>query len=254
MTDPEITTRLRDVLVARAGGYLRNPPRRSQVTCAVCAAPAAGYTRCFICQGHRAQAGLADRTAFLTFAVAGQQSAYVMRGYKAQPPVGEHVTTVTLLALLALVMHRDCPGAMASQPVTHWATVPSLPARPGEHPLHRIIGNVAPGNEIRLTAAAQCRAPRDVSPAHFSAGAPLPPGSHVLLIDDTWTTGGHAQSAVLALRRAAATQVSVLVVARWINKDYRGNAAFLTELAGRDYDPAVCPWTGGACPLPPPAG
>jgi adenine/guanine phosphoribosyltransferase-like PRPP-binding protein len=76
----------------------------------------------------------------------------------------------------------------------------------------------------------------------------IAPESHVLLIDDTWATGGHAQSAVLALRKAGAAQVSVLVVARWLKEDYGDNKRFIAELANRDYDPSICPWTGGQCP------
>jgi hypothetical protein len=71
--------------------------------------------------------------------------------------------------------------------------------------------------------------------------------SHVLLLDDT-STGGHAQSAVLGLRAAGAARVSLLVVARWIKKDFGNNAEFLRELADRDYDPEICPWAGGNCP------
>jgi hypothetical protein len=246
MPDQEAVARLSTALVSRAGGYLRNPVRRQGVTCAVCVAPVVGYERCYQCD-HRGHAGLADVAAFLTYAVAGQQSGYVMRGYKAQPPVGEHQTIVTLLLLVGLSGHAGCPGALAGAPVTQWATVPSLPARPGEHPLHRIVGAVAPGPEAVLTAAATAQFPRDVNPGHFRADAALSPGSHVLLIDDTWTGGGHAQSAVLALRQAGAARVSVLVVARWIREDF-GNSGFLSALASRDYDPRTCPWTGGACP------
>jgi hypothetical protein len=70
----------------------------------------------------------------------------------------------------------------------------------------------------------------------------------VLLLDDTWTGGGHAQSAVLGLRAAGATRVSLLVVARWIKPDFGNNPSFLRELAERDYHPGICPWTGGNCP------
>jgi hypothetical protein len=251
MLDQEAVARLSAALVARAGGYLRNPVRQDHVTCPVCTTPVAGYERCFQCNRLRAYAGLADATAFLTYAVAGQQSGYVMRGYKAPWPVDEHVTIVALLILLELSMHSQCPGMLAGTPVTHWATVPSLPAKPGEHPLHRIVSTSAPGREVRLMAAASARRPRDVDPAHFSTDARLAQGSHVLLIDDTWTGGGHAQSAVLALRAAGATHMSVLVVARWIKEDFGDNAKFLRELAGRDYDPQVCPWTGGSCPQGP---
>lgn len=249
MLEQETIERLRAALVSRAGGYLRNPVRQDRVTCAVCVTPVAGYERCYQCStdGHLSL-GLADTVAFLTYAVAGQQSGYVMRGYKAPRPLEEHRAIVTLLILLALSRHVDCPGALAGTPVTHWATVPSLPAKAGEHPLHGIVGKLAFGSEVALVAAAQAQFPRDVSPRHFSTNGRLPQGSHVLLIDDTWVRGGRAQSAVLALRKAAAAHVSVLVVARWIKEDFGDNAKFLRELASRDYDPEICPWTGSSCP------
>ena len=135
MTDPKVTAALGSVLVSRAGGYLRNPLRVDQVTCTVCATPTAGYVRCYTCQMHRSSPGLADSTAFATYAVGGQQSGYVMREYKAQRPVKEHVTIVTLLTFPALALHSQCPEALLGKPVTHWAAVPSLPAKPGEVPV-----------------------------------------------------------------------------------------------------------------------
>jgi len=77
---------------------------------------------------------------------------------------------------------------------------------------------------------------------------PARPGEHVLVTDDTWVGGGLAQSAVLAARQAGAQHVSVLVLARWLNEDYGSNARFLADLASRDFDPQLCPWTGGRCP------
>jgi predicted amidophosphoribosyltransferase len=248
MLDEETTARLSGALVARAGGYLRNPVRQRRTTCAVCSAPVAGQGRCFACGLHRAYEGLADACAFLTYAVAGQQSGLVLRGYKEPDSPQEHRVVVALLLMVGLSRHARCPEVLGGAPVTHWASVPSLPARPGEHPLHAIVAQMAPGREARLAAAASARFPRDLDPRHFSADSPLPPGSHVLLIDDTWAGGGHAQSAALAVRRAGAGRVSLLVAARWISPDSGGNVAFLRELAAREYDPAICPWTGGTCP------
>jgi predicted amidophosphoribosyltransferase len=247
MLDQEAVARLGAALVSRAGGYLRNPVREDRVTCAVCATPVDGYERCFQCGSH-GHSGLADAVAFSTYAVAGQQSGYVMRGYKARPPLEEHRTIVTLLILLALSIHAECPGRLAGAPVTHWATVPSLPAKPGEHPLHEIVSNLAAGSEAPLGAAAKAQFPRDVNAQHFSTSVRLPPDSHVLLIDDTWVRGGRAQSAALALRTAGAAHVSALVVARWIKEDFSDNAKFLSRLSSRDYDPGICPWTGSDCP------
>jgi orotate phosphoribosyltransferase len=110
------------------------------------------------------------------------------------------------------------------------------------------VTGLAPGEEIPLIAVEQVRDPRGARPDHFRAGEPVPPGAHVLVIDDTWASGGHAQSAVLALRAAGAGRVSVLVVARWLSREHRGTAEFLKELEHTDYDPVICPWTGGDCP------
>jgi predicted amidophosphoribosyltransferase len=247
LLDDADARRLTAALVSRAGGYLRNPIRQPYVTCAVCTTPVNQYQLCYKCSGQSGYAGLADATAFLTYAVAGQQSGYVMRGYKAQQPVDEHVMILAMLVWLALSIHQVCPARLAGIPVTHWATVPSLPAKAGEHQLHRIVSTIGLGPEVRLLAAANAQHPRDVNPAHFTTDGELPLGSHVLLLDDTWTSGGHAQSAATALHRSGARRVSLLVVARWIKEDFADNANFLRGLSGKDYNPAICPWTGGPC-------
>jgi predicted amidophosphoribosyltransferase len=236
------------VLAAIAGGYLRNPIRQDYVTCADCTTPVSGYRLCFTCNRHRIRPGLADTTAFLTYAVAGQNSGRVMRGYKARPSVPEHRLVVGLLLRLALEGHIRCPGVIASLPVTHWAIVPSLPSKPYPHPLLSLVTGHVRGTESPIASAVTTADPRAVSPSHFTCTAPLPAASHALLIDDTWTTGGHAHSAALALRNAGAARVSVLVVARWLKEDYGNNKQFLADLATRDYDPRICPWTGGPCP------
>jgi len=248
MTDRGLVPRPDLMLSAIAGGYLRNPVRVKRVTCADCLTPVVGYDLCFTCKGHHAQGGLADAIAFLTYAIAGQKSSHVMRGYKAPRPVTEHRQVVALLLLVALENHLGCGEVLAGRPVTHWAVVPSLPAKPPAHPLRGLVTGRAKGIEVRLAAAGSVQQPRAISSDHFTCGVRLPQGSHVLLIDDTWATGGHLQSAVLALRKAGATRVSALVAARWLKEDYGDNKSFIAELADRDYNPLICPWTGAGCP------
>jgi hypothetical protein len=214
----------------------------------VCATPVDGYELCYQCSRQRDHGGMADAVAPLTYAVAGGQSGYVMRGYKANPAVEEHRAIVAILSVLGVSKHGACAGGLVGRAVTHWATVPSLPAKPGEHPLHRIIARCAQWPEVPLVAASEAANPRELNSSHFSAGVQLPGDAHVLLVDDTWTSGGHAQSATMALRRVGAARVSVLVIARWVRGDYGDNAKFLRDLSGRDYDPDICPWTGDRCP------
>jgi hypothetical protein len=45
-------------------------------------------------------------------------------------------------------------------------------------------------------------------------------GKSVLLLDDTWTTGGHAQSASYALLGASARAVALVVIGRHFRPDY----------------------------------
>jgi len=194
---------------------------------------------------------LADQVALLTYA-ADRQTHYMMRGYKAPTPVEEHEVVVQFALLVALHDHTVCAGKLLQADVTHWATIPSMPAKPGEHPLRRLVRPGAPGEEVVLTAAASSAAPRAVDINHFSM-SDLPTGAHVLLIDDTWTRGGHVPSAAIAARKAGAKHVSALVVARWIEtswqiSDYGTNDNFMRERCKDDYDPSICPWTGRNCP------
>jgi predicted amidophosphoribosyltransferase len=224
----------------------RNAVRGTRETCGRCAIPAYRYEYCLACEKFAKRSDLADLVAMLTYAVAGEPSGEVLKGYKSDEP--EHHAIVSELVRLALSLHARCPGALARAEVSHWAAVPSLPRKPGEHALHDIVRDVAPGREVRLLAAEKVRRPRAVSADHFAAESPVPAGAHVLLLDDTWTTGGHAQSAALALKKAGAGRVSLLVAARWIKPDFGDNGWFLGRLRRQAYDPAICPWTGGACP------
>jgi len=244
--DSEKLGLFRDFLVARAGGYLRNPIREPLVTCGVCATPVDGYQRCYRCNEHHREHGndLADLVAPVTYAIAGNQAAYVMRGYKAGRPVPEHIRIVSAMTWVALTEHAACAGTLTSRPVTHWGTVPSLPLKPGDHIFRRIVATSPPvPNEVVLTAATRVASPRAAKLGHFTAV--VPSGSHVLLLDDTWTEGGHAQSAALALRDAGAATVSVMVVARWINPEFGSNSTFIRERLTNNYDPEICPWTCG---------
>jgi hypothetical protein len=257
VTSPAVLEQFRGVLVRIAGGYLRNTIRTYRVTCAVCTTPCPGYERCIPCQKQLREPGQrADQVAALTYVFANRQSGYVMKGYKAQPrPVQEHREIVALTAILGLGLHSGCAGTLVGSDITHWSAVPSMPAKAVEHPLRRLVTQAAPGLECTLTGAATATNPRAIDSDHFRM-PPVPEGTHVLLIDDTWTSGGHAQSAVLAARAAGAAHVSVLVVARWIEPSWAvldgerkiDPEAYLRGLSAADYDPMICPWTGGACP------
>ena len=255
MTDPRIVS-AKQALVATAGGFLRNPGGPG--TCNRCRTPTATQPLCSQCVSVSSLVGAQDLTGFMTYAGYFDpihQAGLTMRGYKNPSiPRGAHWRTVALLSALGLIAHVRCPGAILGAPVTAWATVPSLPPKPHApvHPLNEIARQLTRdgAHEVPLIAAESTSNPRAIDVNHFSVDPTVAAGHHVLLVEDTWTGGGHVTSAAMALKRGGATHVSVLVLARWLSIGWEATtpAWAKSRLASPDFDPDVCPWTAGACP------
>lgn len=253
---PDTLEILRQSLTATAGGYLRNVVRRES-TCVTCFTPLLTGGTCRDCSSTAYIPGLPEARGFVIYAGYGEpisQAGRLMRSYKQWHGTPQMRDTVSLLAALSLRGHANCVGTLVGQPVTAWASVPSLPHRDSEHALHALVQPLArPGsNEIVLRAAPADRVqnPRAVQASHYSVVAGRPDGAHVLIIDDTWTSGGHIQSAALAIRAAGATAVSTLALARWLSLGWMDTTeTWLKENLSRpDFDAQLCPWTHGRCP------
>lgn len=255
MTDPRIVN-AKKALVATAGGFLRNPGGPG--TCSRCFTPTASLPMCSPCASAVTLSGAQDLTGFMTYAGYFDpisQAGHTMRGYKNPSiPKGTHWRTVALLAALGLIEHVSCPGRILGTHVSAWATVPSLPPKleVTVHPLNDIVRQLtrAGAHEVALTAAAGVSDPRSSNVNHYSASTSAAAGHHVLLIEDTWTGGGHVTSAAMALRVAGATHISVLVLARWLSVGWEATtpAWAKSRLTAPDFNPDVCPWTQAACP------
>ena len=252
--DPRVA-QVRQTLAMTAGGFLRNPRRTG--TCRHCFTPTMSRPVCDRCRtllSHARGPELLGVMAYAGYLDPITQSGHLMRGYKnPRLPSGPHRQTVALMAALALLGHATCPGALINAPVTAWATVPSLPPKPDlpKHPLNDIVSKLARphATEVTLTAETSVLNAREVNPSHYTA-TPNAAGHHVLIIDDTWTSGSHATSAALAARAAGATHVSVLVLARWLSDGWEATTAQWARqrLTKPDFDPDICPWTQGGCP------
>jgi hypothetical protein len=253
VTDPDIQA-VKNALVGTSGGFLRNLVRDS--TCVRCFTPVFSGQMCSKCGYHQAIGrgpnilGLMSYAGYLSPIT---QSGHTMRGYKNPTiPRSGPWQTVVLLAALGLQGHSHCPGRLLGVPVTTWATVPSLPRKPQPHSLNEIARGLtrAPESEIVLLGSQSVVDPRAVNAGHFRVVAGNPQGSHVLLIDDTWTSGGHVISATEALRAAGASHVSALVLARWLTLGWDATTERWANdhLKLPDYQADVCPWTQAECP------
>lgn len=244
------------LLQGLAGTYLRNP-LRTDGGCARCAgATNPGFAECFQC-GRIYGDRLPDLTGFMTYAADGTQAGHLMYGYKARIPLPERSLVVSLLLQRALVSHAACPEQIIGKPITHWTTVPSTKHRPGPHPLRDLVGIFRFEPELVLHHAAGVASQRkQVVPNLFRASGQVPACSHVLVVDDTWTSGGIVLSAVHAVRSAGASAVTVMCIARWLGFDFMcrppagnpGHDLRSQLLRQHVYDLARCPYTGGRCP------
>ena len=230
--------------------FLRNVVREPSRTCGVCAAPVDGHSLCWRCRHHRRSLGLADLVAPLAYAVDGTDLAAVLRNYKNHPLRRERdrcALIVSELLRLGISDHERCLGAVTGQPVSARVVIPSLTSRIGIHPMVAIAESLGLTGDVALQPALDGRCDRVVDSEKFTAAGAVT-RRHVLVLDDVWTTGSNAQSAALALRRAGAAAVSVMVIGRWLNPCHPLSARFIRERLQDDYDPLVCPVTGHRCP------
>lgn len=243
---------LYDLLHALGGSFLRDTIRQP-LGCRVCAKPSDKFPTCYPC-GHVDQRGLPDTTGFLTYAADGTTAGTLMYGYKSPHATDEQRALVTLL-LWHGVQHLTCAEKQVGAAITHLAVVPSTRGRV-DHPLRDRASAAIPSTltSHSLKHVTGVAASRQVAQDDLFTCESLPSLSHVLVVDDTWTSGNKVFSATLALRRAGASQVTSLCVARWLSVDFisapaQPTAPLLAELANRSvYNPSTCPFTNGPCP------
>lgn len=256
MSEDDIDARVGEItraLAVSAGGYLRNPVRTQYATCGTCATPVQGYDRCYQCNQIRSMAGIADLVVPLTYGIEGEQSHFLIRHYKDnQDAAVRHRLTVVMsrLLFLGIVLHETCIEKQIGQEVDRRFAVPSLSGRKGIHPFVELTTSMhATGPSPLLVAAPGASSARIIAGSQFDLSPETDlTGEHVLLIDDTWTKGSRTQSAALALRRYGVRYVSVMVVSRYLKPGYADNSEFIRKHLRRDYDPHICPVTGGDCP------
>jgi hypothetical protein len=209
------------VLRARARAAtagLPGVPEPGPGVCACCRGPARrGYARCFHCRLHAETAPglLADLVAPVACAPKGSRLATDLWLYKSGR-AGAREAGAALLAMLLVFLHDEGPRIwpLSGPPPDCACVVPSGRGRPGPHPLQALVhGRLAlPWAGLAARPGADTWG-RLLDPGRFRAARPLT-GATVLLLDDTWTSGGTAQSAAVALKRAGARSVAVVVVGR----------------------------------------
>lgn len=195
--------------------------------CRTCRGPAqAGFARCYQCDLAHARCGglLADVVAPVAYALKGGRLAGDLWRYKSGSP-GAAEAGARLTAMLAGFLREHGAqvwraAGMAAGPGLA-AVVPSGQGRPGPHPLLSIVASCMDLPIVALSAApgaaSRGRGLGDgVAVGWLTVGGPVA-GADVLLVDDTWVSGGSAQSAAAALKLAGARRVALVVLGRHVD-------------------------------------
>jgi hypothetical protein len=171
----------------------------------------------------------------IAHAVRGGQLAGDLWQYKSDR-AGAAESAARLREMLAAYL-RDHGGSvwraagMAAGPQSV-AVVPSGRGRPGGHPLLGLVGSCVDLPLVGLSIAPQEAAHvRGVDPRWLRVNGQVA-GADVLVVDDTWVSGGSAQSAAAALKLAGASRVAIVVLGRHVNPDDPRSAPFLAALRG----------------------
>lgn len=219
-----------DQVAGPYANFLVRVPSGGLDVCPACRSMVSGYPMCYPCSSATWVLGnaTADLTAFVSMAPNNEQLARELITYK-HPNVRDadrQWKTVGLAAVLWkwLGIHERC--LVARLGIDRFDLVTSVPSTSGRqtHPLRSVVAEVVSGTSDRhadlLAVARTDLEQREHAADRFRTTRSLT-GARVLVVDDTWTTGAHAQSASAALKAAGARTVAVVAIGRWFNPAYQ---------------------------------
>jgi len=225
--------------------------------CLLCTAPIeTRFSKCFAC-GHAPANAIPDEATFLSYAMNGLQSGTVARQYKDafNSPGGDPRSRQDMQILLYLCMakHVDCLLRVHAFERLGVTFVPSGSGRK-EHPLEQHLFPYVQGPpviDIHRTAPSRLEGRRDagIDPGRYEIPSDVT-DAHILVLDDTWTTGTQMMSVVAALRAAGAARVTTLCIMRYLQREYPPTAGWLEEQGTLPkYSDDFCPVTRSfTCP------
>lgn len=208
-----------------------------------------GFDTCYKC-GH--QPDSLDAMVPITYSEHLGQIHLALRNYKdgGSSAIRRH-DAIRLAAILwrFLSEHETCVARAAG--AGHFDLVTVVPSSSPERDKHSAFAGLTGWVEPIKSRLQRTLEPtgevegREFAVNRFKATADLS-GASVLLLDDTWATGGHAQSAAHALVTAGAQKVALVVIGRHIRPEYEPisdsgkTCGDLLESLPDDFDWATC--------------
>ena len=205
-----------------------------------------GYAHCRHCRRTR---GHADVVAPISLCIRGGALHAALRGYN--DGTQQRVRDLHLQRLAALLddflgAHERCLAKAATTRAFDAVTVvpSSSPVRDALRPSLRRLAAELPTTRsryVRLLKASGAVPERDGFDVRRYLASPNAAGQRILLLEDTWVTGGRAQSAAAALRTAGALSIGVVAVGQFVNAAHDDNGTRIGGLAAWSCDScALC--------------
>lgn len=240
----------------RASNFLTNT-RTGLGFCLVCRSPVEPrYSHCPQCRGHAMTGNpLADLVVPLAYAGHTEQSGHLLHHYKSAALIADGrasdlQATVLVVLFLALRIHGSCLNGSLG-PWTSLTCVPSTRLRESPSPLRELTRLLGVALDLPVIDVEfqdpQERGVREYVPDRYLvADRDGVASGHVLIVDDTWTSGHHAQSVATSLKRRGAQAVTVITLGRWLDAGWSPSLPYFDRATVQPpYDPLICP--GGVC-------
>jgi hypothetical protein len=177
---------------------------------------------------------LADAVGVVGIAVRGTALANDLRAYKSDYAAEAPEAAARLREMLANYLREEGDALWRKARMENGpsvvAVVPSGQGRLGAHPLASIVASCLDLPPIGLSINQKVIHIRGVDVDWLRVAAPVA-GADVLVVDDTWVSGGSAQSAAAALKLAGARRVAIVVLGRHLQPGDPRTAPYLAALA-----------------------
>jgi len=232
-------------------GAYRNVPAPAAGLCADCSAPTTSPTfdRCVPCTAYRsagvplARGGIVP----LSWAPMDSQGYQDLRMYKEPAGTADQIARLRTMFALAFTRHSSCLVKPDSERPLGVAHVPSTSGtRVGEHPFSSLFMSMLSASVPRATAhylgsgIGSRNSRRALSPDQWEITLPSPDITRVLVLDDTWVSGGHAHSVASAFEQQGVA-ARIIVLGRALDPSRNDHGGYLRAHAALPYDSAICP-------------
>lgn len=183
------------------------------------------YSSCHPCS--MGQPSVLDAVVPITYSEDMGQMHLALRNYKDGAQLSNRRFAMVRLAAILwrfLEAHEACVAAACGCSSFDVATVvPST--RPDPKRAERLFTLARLARPVKSRLRRTLRATGAVAGREYSSERYEPTadvgGKNVLLLDDTWTAGGHAQSAAMSLVSAGASTVALVVIGRHVKPEWR---------------------------------